>query len=70
MPKPIMLAKDPGSGNDGCPSVWLEGDEFTVLGPSANLTDLANVLPGEVAARIKIDVVRKALAAYDRGAAG
>jgi hypothetical protein len=65
--KPIMLAKDSGSGDDGCPSVWLKDGEFVVLGPTADPAELSNVLPGETAARINIDVVRHALAAYDAG---
>lgn len=66
--KPI--AKDTSSGNDGCPSVYIEGDEFVVQGPevdAAYLADLENVLPGETAVRIDIDVVREALARYDTG---
>lgn len=69
--KPVMLAKDDSSGRDGCPSVYIESGEFVVLGPEvspADLADLANVLPGETAVRIKIDVVRAALARYDAGA--
>lgn len=64
--KPI--AKDTSSGNDGCPSVYIEGDEFVVQGPELDsLADLQNVLPGETAVRIGIDVVREALARYDAG---
>ena len=59
--KPIMLAKDPDSGHSGCPAVYIDGDEFVVQGPAAELADLVNVLPGETAARIKISVVREAL---------
>ncbi len=68
--KPIMLAKDAGSGDDGCPSVYIEDGEFVVQGPevsAAGLADLANVLPGETAVRISIDVVREALARHDAG---
>ena len=59
--KPVMLAKDEDSGHGGCPSIYLDGDELVVQGPAADLSQLANVLVGETAARIKISVVRKAL---------
>jgi hypothetical protein len=60
--KPVMLAKDADSGHSGCPSVYVDGDELVVQGPPRpNLSELANVLPGETAARIKISVVRQAL---------
>lgn len=59
--KPIMLAKDADSGHSGCPAVYVDGDELVVQGPGADLSELANVLPGETAARIKISVVRQAL---------
>jgi hypothetical protein len=59
--KPIMLAKDSDSGHSGCPSVYVDGDEFVVQGPASDLSELTNVLPGETAARIKISVVREAL---------
>ncbi len=59
--KPIMLAKDPDSGHSGCPSVYVDGHEFIVQGPAADLSELTNVLPGETAARIKVSVVREAL---------
>jgi hypothetical protein len=65
-----MLAKDGDSGDDGCPSVYIEGGEFVVQGPevsAAELAELTNVLPGETAVRISIDVVREALARYDAG---
>lgn len=66
MANPRLLAKDTGSGDDGCPSVWLHNGQFTVLGPEADLSTLKNVLPGETACHISIDVVRRALAAYDQ----
>jgi len=59
--KPVMLAKDADSGHSGCPSVYVDGDDLVVQGPAADLSELANVLPGETAARIKISVVRQAL---------
>jgi hypothetical protein len=65
MAKPIMLAKDGDSGHTNCPSVYLDGDELVVQGAAADLAELANVLPGETAARIKISVVRAALRRLD-----
>ncbi len=56
MAKPRLLAKDGGSGDDGCPSVYLEDGEFVVQGPAADPSHLLNVLPGETA-----------LDEYDRG---
>jgi hypothetical protein len=70
MENPRLLAKDAGSGDDGCPSVWLDNGQFTILGPEADLLALKNVLPGETACRISIDVVRRALAAYDQETSG
>lgn len=70
MANPRLLAKDGTSGDDGCPSVYLEDGQFTVQGPEAELGSLKNVLPGETACRIGIDVVRRALAIYDQEAAG
>ena len=70
MANPRMLAKDNTCGDDGCPAVYVEDGQFTVQGPEADLAALTNVRPGEVAARISIDVVRQALAAYDREALG
>jgi len=61
----VMLAKDGGSGEDGCPSVYLQDGALVVQGPAADLGTLQHVLDGEVAARISVDVVRDALAAYD-----
>lgn len=65
MTNPTLLAKERACGDDGCPSVWLDGGEFTVLGSEADLRALTNVKPGETACRISIDTVRRALAAYD-----
>lgn len=68
--KPIMLAKDGTSGDDGCPAVYVDNGEFVVQGPEVNAAELAalpNVLAGETAVRISIDVVREALARYDMG---
>ena len=65
--KPIMLAKDAASGDDGCPSVHLHHGRFTVQAEEVSTAGLPNVLPGERAVTISIDVVRAALAAYDAG---
>ena len=70
MANPRLLAKDGVSGDDGCPSVYLEDGQFTIQGPVADLGNLQNVLPGETACRIGIDVVRRALATYDQEADG
>jgi hypothetical protein len=70
MANPRLLAKDGTSGDDGCPSVYLEDGQFTIQGPAADLGALQNVLQGETACRISIDVVRRALAAYDQEAGG
>ena len=70
MENPKLLAKDNTCGDDGCPSVWLDNGQLTILGPEADLLALKNVLPGETACRISIDVVRRALAAYDQETSG
>ena len=74
MDRPVMLAKDwDTSGENGCPSVWLQDGAFLCLGPevtSRTLTDLGNVQPGETAVRLRPDVVRAALARYDAQAGG
>lgn len=70
MANPRLLAKDGTCGDDGCPAVYIEDGQFTIQGPAADLAALTNVRAGEVASRISIDVVRAALAAYDREALG
>jgi hypothetical protein len=65
--KPIMLAKEAGSGDDGCPSVHLDNGRFTVQAQEVSTASLPHVLPGEAAVTIDIDTVRRALAAYDAG---
>lgn len=66
-----MLAKDNKSGDDGCPSVYL--DEAGGLVVQGELLDadtfgnLKNVLPGESAVRIDADVVAKAMRHYQQG---
>lgn len=64
-----MLAKDGDSGRSGCPSVYIaedgsavvQGDEIV---DSATRANLANLLPGETAVRIKPQVLEAAVAAY------
>lgn len=70
MANPILLAKDGTCGDDGCPAVYAEDGQFTIQGPEADLAELQNVREGETACRISIDVVRRALAAYDAGVTG
>lgn len=70
MANPRLLAKERGCGDDGCPSVWLDDGQFTILGSEADLLSLTNVQPGEIACRISIDTVRRALATYDQEALG
>lgn len=60
-----MLAKDENSGYNGCPSVYLaENGDLVVQGDgldTATAANLRNVLPGEGAVQIKLDVVVEAL---------
>lgn len=74
MEKPVMLAKDwDTSGEQGCPSVWVQDGDFICMGPevsSRTLTGLNNVRPGETAVRLRPEVVRAALARYDAQAGG
>jgi hypothetical protein len=59
------LAKDNGSGNFGCPTVYLAEDGSLVvqgdLVDAATHANLENVLPGEHAVHIKPAVVIEAL---------
>lgn len=69
-----MLAKDTGSGDTGCPSVYIdEAGGLVVQGESvdaATVANLVNLLPGEAAVRITPTVVAAAMRRYaDRGAA-
>lgn len=66
--KLTKLYKDPGSGGNGCPTVYLgESGELVVQG---NLVDehtsgeLESVLPGEGAVRIPVEVVLGAIERY------
>ncbi len=62
-----MLAKDPGSGRNGCPAVYapLElPDSLVIQAPQADgdtMGNLANLLDGETAVIIKREVVENAL---------
>jgi hypothetical protein len=63
-----LLAKDPTSGRNGCPSVHLDDNgDFVVLAPeveSGTLARLENVLPGERAVRMRPEVVLAAVEQY------
>ena len=65
--KLAKLYKDPSSGGNGCPTVYLgESGEFVVQGltvDAATYSELENVLPGEGAVRISPEVI---LGAVDR----
>jgi len=67
-----MLYKDQGSGGNGCPSVYVsESGEFVVQGPGLDaetMSELQNVLPGEHAVRISIEVMLGAVDRYRRQA--
>jgi hypothetical protein len=59
------LAKDPDSGNFGCPSVYLaENGDLVIQGDvlDADTTaNLENLLPNETGVRIKASIVTDAL---------
>jgi hypothetical protein len=61
-----MLAKDGGSGRDGCPAVYIgETGEAVVQGQLVDddtMDNLLNLLPGETAVRINADVIERAAA--------
>ncbi len=61
-----LLAKENESGKNGCPSIYFADDgTFVVQGnllDAATEENLLNVLPGEGAVSIKIEIVREALA--------
>ena len=61
-----LLAKDASSGRDGCPSVYLGGSGKLViqgeLVDSATRANLHNLLTGEGAVEIDVDIVQRALA--------
>lgn len=60
-----LLAKDGGSGDFGCPSVYLAEDGTLVvqadLLDAATTANLRNVLPGEGAVNIKPEIILEAL---------
>ncbi|ROO51252.1 hypothetical protein EDC02_6124 [Micromonospora sp. Llam0] len=66
--KLTRLYKDPGSGGNGCPTVYLaESGELVIQGhllDGDTLGELENVLPGEGAVRISADVVLGAIERY------
>jgi hypothetical protein len=61
-----LLAKDLESGKAGCKSVYLaENGKLVIQGnvlDQATKANLLNVLPGEGAVEIDVDIVRAALA--------
>lgn len=63
--KLTQLYKDPGSGGQGCPTVYLaESGELVAQGylvDSDTAGELENVLPGETAVRISPEVVLGAI---------
>lgn len=65
----VQLAKDPGSGTVGCPSVHLDADtgDLVVQGDAVSMEHLPTPLPGEQAVRIKRSVVEAAMRALGSG---
>lgn len=63
-----MLFKDAGSGGSGCPSVYLaDSGELVIQGnvvDGATRSNLRNLLPGEDAVRISVEVILGAVAEY------
>jgi hypothetical protein len=61
-----LLAKDANSGKAGCPSVYLaENGKVVIQGTlidEATRTNLLNLLAGEGAVEIDVDIVQAALA--------
>lgn len=66
--KLTKLYKDPGSGNGGCPTVYVaESGELVVQGhilDEDTFGELENVLPGESAVRIDPKIVLGAIERY------
>ncbi|MEU7828600.1 MULTISPECIES: hypothetical protein [unclassified Nonomuraea] len=60
-----MLYKDQGSGGNGCPAIYLaENGQVVVQGPAVDqetFSNLANVLPGEIALQIAPEVLQGAV---------
>ena len=69
-----LLAKDPASGRNGCPSVHLDDNgDLVVLAPEVEPSTVAlmeNVLPGEKAVRIRPEVMLAAMERYRARMAG
>lgn len=63
-----MLYKDQGSGNSGCPSVYIaENGSFVIQGHILDAdteANLLNFLPGEGAVSISADIILGAIEAY------
>lgn len=61
-----LLAKDPGSGDDGCPSVHLDHDDgtFVVQGEHVDNSLLPHYLPGEGGVKISPAIVLAAMEHY------
>lgn len=66
--KLVKLYKDPGSGNAGCPTVYLaENGDLVVQGDLLDAdtsANLENVLPGEGAVCISPEIVLGAIQRY------
>ncbi|WP_110081038.1 hypothetical protein [Actinokineospora spheciospongiae] len=67
--KLTKLYKDPSSGGQGCPTVYVaESGEFVVQGylvDGDTMGELENVLPGESAVRISSEVILGAIERYN-----
>jgi hypothetical protein len=66
----IKLAKDPNSGNGGCMTVYLTEDtaQLVVQGDQVDgdtFAELENVLPGETAVTIDLQIVKRAIEEYE-----
>ncbi|MPZ67660.1 MAG: hypothetical protein GEU83_19930 [Pseudonocardiaceae bacterium] len=60
------LAKDPSSGDDGCPGVELDLDsgELVITGRAIDDSEVSHVLPGEGVVRLKPEIVVEAMRRY------
>lgn len=61
-----LLAKDKDSGDDGCPSVWVDADDgtFVVQGEHVPNSELPSFLPGEGGVKISPEIVLAAMEHY------
>jgi hypothetical protein len=61
-----LLAKDPHSGDDGCPSVSLDHDstDFVVVGQPVDGSHIDHLLTGEQAVRVDREIVIEAARRY------